>query len=316
MFNKKEFAKIIREIKETYSSQEEFAKKSAIGRTYLSQYMNMKLDEPPKPKILEKLANASNGITTYYELMSICDYVRTGDLFSDEINPSLAQSYRDVFVEYGISIEDVNLIESLSKSDMSDRDKEIANILNKYSNKVLKKVFWTLDACRKNLSNEIETFLPIKRILNELNKTDELGNPVVSIDLLDTIKADYDWIANEEKIGTVDISVELAKTGEFFALKVKDDSMADAILDGDIVIIRKQDFADDGNIVAAIINGNEVTLKMFRKTDNGIKLMPLNRRINPETNEPFYEDLYFSKEEIEMKPVTIIGILKKQEREW
>lgn len=168
--------------------------------------------------------------------------------------------------------------------------------------------------------------LSIEDLLNKLDKnqefninsskTDVLGNPVVSIDLLGTIKAGYDWIANEDKIGTVDIPAELAKTGDFFALKVKGDSMADAILEGDIVIIKKQDFAEDGEIVAAIINGDEVTLKKFRKTENGIKLMPLNRRINPATGEPFYDDLYFTKEEIESKPVTIIGVLKKQEREW
>lgn len=75
MFDKLRFAQIIKNIKETYSSQEDFSKKSGIGRTYLSQYMNMKLNEPPKPKILEKLADASNGITTYNELMLICNYL-------------------------------------------------------------------------------------------------------------------------------------------------------------------------------------------------------------------------------------------------
>lgn len=74
MFNKSKFAQIIKNIKETYNSQEDFSQKSDIGRTYLSQYMNMKLDDPPKPKILEKLANASNNITTYKELMDICGY--------------------------------------------------------------------------------------------------------------------------------------------------------------------------------------------------------------------------------------------------
>ena len=44
MFDKNKFAKVIKDIKETYNSQEEFAKKSTIGRTYLSQYMNIKLN--------------------------------------------------------------------------------------------------------------------------------------------------------------------------------------------------------------------------------------------------------------------------------
>ena len=74
MFDTNKFANIIKQIKETYDSQEDFSKKSDIGRTYLSQYMNMKLEEPPKPVILQKLADASNGITSYEELMQVCGY--------------------------------------------------------------------------------------------------------------------------------------------------------------------------------------------------------------------------------------------------
>ena len=89
MFDKNKFAIIIKNIKATYETQEEFSKKSKIGRTYLSQYMNMKLDEPPKPKILEKLSNASNNITTYEELMQVCGYtyITTLDSSSFGINP-------------------------------------------------------------------------------------------------------------------------------------------------------------------------------------------------------------------------------------
>lgn len=74
MFDKNKFAIILRNISETYSNQREFARKSNINRTYLSQYMNMKLDKPPKIDILMKLAHASNGITKYSELMEICGY--------------------------------------------------------------------------------------------------------------------------------------------------------------------------------------------------------------------------------------------------
>lgn len=138
-------------------------------------------------------------------------------------------------------------------------------------------------------------------------KTDELGNSVVSIDLLGTIKAGYDWIANEEKIGTVDIPAELAKTGDFFALKVKGDSMADAILEGDIVIIKKQNDCESGQIAAVIINGNEVTIKRVKKTDSGIILQALNNK---------YEPQLFTYDEMKTIPVEIVGILKRQQREW
>lgn len=82
MFDKSRFAQIIKNIKDSYSSQEEFSKKSNIGRTSLSQYMNMQLDKPPKPYMLEKLSNASNGVTTYNELMQVCGYVYVTELTS------------------------------------------------------------------------------------------------------------------------------------------------------------------------------------------------------------------------------------------
>ena len=85
-FNKNKFAHIIKNISTTYNNQREFAKKSEINRTYLSLYMNMKLDEPPKPKILKKLAKASNGITTYEELMQICGYYKDSNLKDLEVN--------------------------------------------------------------------------------------------------------------------------------------------------------------------------------------------------------------------------------------
>lgn len=74
-FDKVKFANIIKNIKETYSNQEEFSKQSGIGRTYLSQYMNMKKNNPPKLRILKKLADASNGVATYKQLMLICNYI-------------------------------------------------------------------------------------------------------------------------------------------------------------------------------------------------------------------------------------------------
>lgn len=311
MFDKSTFAKIIKDIKETYSSQEEFSKKSGIGRTYLSQYMNMKLDDPPKPKILEKLAKSSNGITTYYELMSICDYIRTGDLFSDEIEPSLAQSYRDAFIEYGISPKDVSLIEKLSKSDSVNKDKEIADILYKYPSKTLQRVFSTLNVCRQNLSSEIEFFAPLKKALKKL-QTDYIyplyTENTVAVPILGMVKAGYNYLAQENWISTIDVDKSLVgDSKDFFALKVKGDSMSPALIEDDIVIIKKQDDFENGDIVVAIVNGDEATIKKGKKTENSILLQPLN---------PNYEPLIFTKDEMKSIPVIIVGIVKQLKREF
>ena len=90
----------------------------------------------------------------------------------------------------------------------------------------------------------------------------------------------------------------MAKDGEFFGLQIKGDSMEPRICEGDVVIVRKQDDAESGDLVIAMINGDEATCKRLMKYSDGIRLMPSN---------PTYEPLYFSDKEIEEKPVKIIG---------
>ena len=75
MFNKKELSKILKTIYKKYSNQREFADAMEVSRSYLSRAINEKLDNPPTPKILRKIAKVSNGITTYEELMNICGYL-------------------------------------------------------------------------------------------------------------------------------------------------------------------------------------------------------------------------------------------------
>lgn len=70
--------------------------------------------------------------------------------------------------------------------------------------------------------------------------------------------------------------------GEHFALRVSGDSMKNAgIFDHDIVVIRKQEIANEGDIVVAIVNGNEATLKKIYKEKNGFRLQPENENMKP-----------------------------------
>ncbi len=142
-------------------------------------------------------------------------------------------------------------------------------------------------------------------------KVDKNGNSVISIPLLGEIRANHDYLSQENWLGTIDIKEELAKTGEFFAIQIKGNSMFETLWEGDIVAVKKQDFASDGNIAVVLINGDEATVRKIKILDDGIKLIPLNRRINPETQEPYYEDTVYTKEDIETKPVKIIGIVKQ-----
>jgi repressor LexA len=87
--------------------------------------------------------------------------------------------------------------------------------------------------------------------------------------------------AIEEDHGTISVSRELLRGSSGFALKVKGNSMVEAsILDGDYVVIRRQETADDGDIVVALIEG-EATLKRFYREDGRVRLEPANREIAP-----------------------------------
>lgn len=139
-------------------------------------------------------------------------------------------------------------------------------------------------------------------------KIDELGNPVKEVPLLGIVKAGYDYLAQENWVGMVDVDANLVKdNSEYFALKVHGDSMSPTLIENDIVIIKKQDDFETGDIVVAIINGDEATIKKGKKTDNSILLQPLNNN---------YEPLIFTNDEMKTIPVKIIGVVKQLKREF
>jgi repressor LexA len=77
----------------------------------------------------------------------------------------------------------------------------------------------------------------------------------------------------------IEVPIAFIGTGEHYALEVAGDSMVDAgILDGDTVIIHKTEQAENGQIVVALVDQNEVTLKRLRRRGNSIALEPANAR--------------------------------------
>jgi repressor LexA len=86
---------------------------------------------------------------------------------------------------------------------------------------------------------------------------------------------------------TFPVPAALLGPGEHYALEVSGDSMVDeGILDGDFALIRKVDTAHDGEIVVALIDNEEATLKTFRREGNMIRLDPANRQYEPQRYDP------------------------------
>lgn len=124
---------------------------------------------------------------------------------------------------------------------------------------------------------------------------------MVKIPVLGAIRAGMPLYADENIIDYEYVhQEELVMGEETFFLEVKGDSMINArILDGDRVRIRKQSFLENnGDIMAVRVNGDEATLKRVYRQQNGLVLQSEN---------PKYAPMFFSKEDVEILPVEIIG---------
>lgn len=129
----------------------------------------------------------------------------------------------------------------------------------------------------------------------------------VVVNVLGRVAAGIPIDAIKDIIDTEEIPEEMARTGEFFGLQIHGDSMTPSICDGDIVIVKQQNDAESGDIVIATINGDEATCKRLRKYKDGIELI---------SNNPSYSPFEFNNQEIEEKPVRIIGKVVELRRKF
>ena len=108
------------------------------------------------------------------------------------------------------------------------------------------------------------------------NSEDESGRPV-AVPVMGRIAAGTPIEAIQNRSHTINMPADLLSTGDHFALEIRGDSMIDAgILDGDIALIRRTEAADTGDIVVALIDEEEATLKRFRRRGASIALEPAN----------------------------------------
>ncbi len=104
------------------------------------------------------------------------------------------------------------------------------------------------------------------------------GCEAVQLPLYGRIAAGTPIEAVGDHSNVVEVPASLVGKGEHFALEVEGDSMHDAgIQDGDTVVLKRSDTADNGAIVVALVDDNEVTLKRLRRKGNSIALEPANK---------------------------------------
>jgi repressor LexA len=107
--------------------------------------------------------------------------------------------------------------------------------------------------------------------------TEDDTNRPVAVPVMGRIAAGTPIEAIQSKSSVINMPPDMLSSGEHFALEVRGDSMIEAgILDGDMAVIKRTDVADTGDIVVALIDEEEATLKRFRRRGASIALEPAN----------------------------------------
>ena len=142
---------------------------------------------------------------------------------------------------------------------------------------------------RNSTTNELKTDINYAIPLTGGVRIPVLGSIVAGIP--NTAVTEYDeWI---------EISQSLAMRGEYFALRIKGDSMEPTLFDSDIVVIRQQPDVEDGEIAAVSIAGNEATIKRIYHRSDGIDIVGDNVRAFPR--------MFYSNHDIATLPIRIMG---------
>lgn len=126
--------------------------------------------------------------------------------------------------------------------------------------------------------------------------------PHVSIPVMGRIAAGTPVSAIQSRSHTIPMPPDFLSSGDHFALEVRGDSMIEAgILDGDLAILRKQDSADSGDIVVALIDDEEATLKRLRRRGASIALEAAN---------PAYETRIFGPDRVRIQG-KLVSLMRK-----
>lgn len=142
---------------------------------------------------------------------------------------------------------------------------------------------------------------PPSRSAPQMPGMSDVGRPV-TIPVMGRIAAGTPIAAIETQSHTIVVPPEMLGGGEHFALEVRGDSMIEAgIFDGDTVVIKKQDTAATGEIIVALVDDEEATLKRLRRRGNSVALEAAN---------PAYETRIFPPDRVKVQG-RLVGLLRK-----
>ena len=313
-FDKENFAKILIKIKDTYGSINQMAEKTGVTSAYLSKLIRLMYDNAPSPEILKKIADNSNGVVSYYELMILCGYVDSDNIDIDKIIDIFFDTHPNT--QFFISYQDL-------KNRTLEENIALNNLFRNYRNIVLqsKDLGINYDLFVKDLpdfsKNKVNIIWGIyitylSNLVNKFNSTEINNNTTNNNNILQSVSTNFymcpvygqisagqpNW-AEECIDGYLLIDPNLmgiVNPEEHFFLKVNGESMNNIVKNGAFALIHKQDMVEDGEIAVVLVNGYDATLKRFTKKGDVVVL-------EPDSSDPSFKTQIYDK----TTPIKILG---------
>ncbi len=139
----------------------------------------------------------------------------------------------------------------------------------------------------------------VENIVRKILSEEEKKKKGMLIPVLGTIAAGVPVEAVEDILGWEEISESMASQGDYFALRVKGQSMEPKFIEGDTVIVRKESCVESGRVAVVLVGCEDATLKQVNISPEGIALIGYNPMV--------YEPHFYSNKEVQDLPVQILG---------
>lgn len=274
MFDKKSFSHILEIIISRYDSISEFANISTVGRSYISKYIHFKIDAPPTPKVLEKIANASKNVTTYEELMQICGYYNDS-LSVDTVSKIIFKENIHKLDKYNLQESEVTKLEEI----LTDR-KCNESVIDDYVRNISVSSFENGLSIR-NLYEDIEKILFSINELQDRYKKAQIEYPIPLYSEITDGKSMIKIDGVISKYITLNLNLEkITDLIFYFGVIASDSSMAPLLDVGDIAIIKETMQYEKGGTYLLRVNDGPFIIRKIIEVDNEIELLAMNPYFN------------------------------------
>lgn len=199
---------------------------------------------------------------------------------------------------FGLNLKNIRKAHGITAEELAKKVNVAKGTVSYWENGVCQPSSETLDKiCSLFNISPLDLYSPPLKEIKEVGDTVELSK----IPVFASIAAGIPIEANEDIIDYIDVPTNWLRRNNYFAIKVKGNSMSPTVKDGDIVVVKQQETAETGKICVVLINGYEATLKEIKKDPNGLWILPKN----PDSE---FKPSFFTNQEVEELPIRILGV--------